>query len=150
MLQNMTSARNSGVLSVARVLSHSVTLRGTRGSLGFARIRRSLRREVGLIDASVFGAVRQMTWGRDQAARLFATTANVAVLGDNVCASGHTKSRVAAMTWALAGRPKYYIAIWLRPCRGDAHFGLGRTDQLGRINEFTQRFGLANNCPTIL
>ena len=59
-----------------------------------------------LIDASIFRAARQTPFGRDQAARLFATTGNVAVVGGNVCASGHTKSPVATGTCMPVGRTK--------------------------------------------
>jgi hypothetical protein len=119
----MTIARSSGVLSAATIRSHDVTLRGMRGSIGLARIRRSLRREVGLIDASIFGAVRQRPFGRDQAARLFATTGNVAVVGDNVCASGHTKSPVATGTCMPVGRAKPAFQKTLQFRRGDAPLG---------------------------
>jgi len=115
----MASARSSGVLTDARFRRHEVKLRGTR-FLGLARIRRSLCREVGLIDASIFRAVRQNDLRLDLECGLLGRQC--------LCRGSHRKSR-HRRHFACKPQARFGVAISLQFRSGGVRFG---RDQPGR------------------
>ena len=138
--QNMASERNSGLLSAATIRSHEVTVRVSRRSIGLARIRRSLCREVGLIGASIFGCRPPNAMRSGSGGSTLAATPNVAARGGDVCGAGHSKN-VCQCRRLRAGKQTNIAREC--PVRRVA-------DRLGRIDNLPQRFGLANDRPAIL